>query len=134
MSEKQYLYGGVNYTSLIQAHTDNVRDTFRETAKLKLITSSEVWFSYLDKRNITVHTYRKEILDGLFFSITKEFLKDLDYFLARLEKEAPKVKNQAKEYSDLDLCYYEEISWNTFGRLKEDLEKSYLPFKVDLVY
>ena len=45
-----------------------------------------------------------------------------------------RVKNQAKEYSDLDLCYYEEIPWNTFSHLKEDLEKSYLPFKVDLVY
>jgi len=134
MSEKQYFYGEVNYTSLVKARnfladiiqnakndyektgtikafefcyelawrvmkkvltfhgidTDNVRDAFRETAKLKLITSSEVWFAYLDKRNITVHTYRKEILDSLFFSITQEFLKDLDYFLARLEKEAPK--------------------------------------------
>ena len=58
----------------------------RETAKLKLITSAEAWFSYLDKRNITVHTYRKEILDSLFFSITKDFLKDLDYLLAKLEK------------------------------------------------
>jgi predicted nucleotidyltransferase len=44
------------------------------------------------------------------------------------------VKGQAKEYSDLDLCYYEELPWNVFSRLKEDLEKSYLPFKVDLVY
>jgi len=45
-----------------------------------------------------------------------------------------RVKGQAKEYSDLDLCYYEEIPWSNFSSLKEDLEKSYLPFKVDLVY
>lgn len=45
-----------------------------------------------------------------------------------------RVKNQAKKYSDLDICYYEEIPWDTFSRLKEDLEKSNLPFKVDLVY
>ncbi|RHZ36212.1 DNA polymerase beta domain protein region [endosymbiont GvMRE of Glomus versiforme] len=45
-----------------------------------------------------------------------------------------RVKNQAKKYSDLDVCYYEEMPWNTFSHLKEDLEKSYLPFKVDLVY
>jgi Nucleotidyltransferase substrate binding protein like len=70
--------------------TDNARDVFRETAKLKFITSAEIWFSYLDKRNITVHTYRKEILDSLFFSITEEFLKDLDYFLEKLAKEGLK--------------------------------------------
>ena len=70
--------------------TDDARDVFREAAKLKLITSAEAWFSYLDKRNITVHTYRKEILDSLFFSITQEFLKDLDYFLEKLAKEGLK--------------------------------------------
>jgi hypothetical protein len=26
------------------------------------------------------------------------------------------------------------MPWNVFSRLKEDLEKSYLPFRVDLVY
>lgn len=132
--KKQYFYGQVNYSPLVQARnflaeivqnarndyekagtikafefcyelswrvmrkvltfhgidTDNARDVFRETAKLKLITGAEVWFSYLDKRNITVHTYRKEILDSLFFSITKEFLQDLDYFLTQLAQEAPK--------------------------------------------
>lgn len=45
-----------------------------------------------------------------------------------------RIKGQAKEYSDLDLCYQEEIPWDTFSRLKEELEKSYLPFKVDLIY
>jgi hypothetical protein len=45
-----------------------------------------------------------------------------------------RAKNQAREYSDLDICYYEEMPWNVFSRLKEDLEKSYLPFRVDLVY
>jgi hypothetical protein len=63
-----------------------VRDTFRETAKLKLITSSEAWFTYLDKRNITVHTYRKEILDSLFFSINPRFLKRLRLFFSQARK------------------------------------------------
>ncbi|CAI2180939.1 662_t:CDS:2 [Funneliformis geosporum] len=125
--ERKNLYGKVDYTSLVKARNflaeitqnalmkkvltfhgvdaDNARDVFREAARLKLITNS------------------------LFFSITKEFLKDLDYLLAKLEKE---VKNQAREYSDLDICYYEEMPWNVFSRLKEDLEKSYLPFRVDL--
>jgi len=45
-----------------------------------------------------------------------------------------RVKNQAKEYSDLDLCYFEEIPWNALSHLSEDFEQSDLPFKVDLVY
>ena len=45
-----------------------------------------------------------------------------------------RVKSQAKKYSDLDLCFYEEIPWNTLSHLKEDFEESDLPFKVDLVY
>jgi len=45
-----------------------------------------------------------------------------------------RAKGQAKEYSDLDLCYYEEIPWNVLSHLSEDFEQSDLPFKVDLVY
>lgn len=45
-----------------------------------------------------------------------------------------RTKNQAQEYSDLDLCYYEEIPWNILSHLSEDFEQSDLPFKVDLVY
>ncbi|CAI2181109.1 16275_t:CDS:2 [Funneliformis geosporum] len=41
------------------------------------------------KRNITVHCYRKEILDDLFTNTAKEFLEDLNYLLTQLEKEAP---------------------------------------------
>lgn len=45
-----------------------------------------------------------------------------------------RAKKQAQEYSDLDLCYYEEIPWNILSHLSEDFEQSDLPFKVDLVY
>ena len=45
-----------------------------------------------------------------------------------------RVKNQAKKYSDLDLCYQEQIPWNILSRIKGELEGSNLPFKVDLVY
>lgn len=45
-----------------------------------------------------------------------------------------RVKNQAKDYSDLDLCYQEEIPWNVLSHIDEDFEQSDLPFKVDLVY
>ena len=44
-----------------------------------------------------------------------------------------RVKNQAKKYSDLDLCFYEKIPWNVLSHIEEDFEESDLPFKVDLV-
>jgi uncharacterized protein len=43
-----------------------------------------------------------------------------------------RVKGQAEKYSDLDLCYQEEIPWNVLSHLQEDLEESNLPFKVEL--
>jgi hypothetical protein len=63
---------------------------------LNLIADAEVWFSYLEKRNITVHTYQKEILDDLFSNTAKDFLKDLDYLLKQLETEAPKYAPNEK--------------------------------------
>jgi len=45
-----------------------------------------------------------------------------------------RVKGKAKKYSDLDLCYREEIPWNVLSHIQEDLEESNLPFKVDLVF
>ncbi len=44
-----------------------------------------------------------------------------------------RAKGDARKYSDLDLCYQEEIPWNVLSHLQEDLEESNLPFKVDLV-
>jgi len=44
-----------------------------------------------------------------------------------------RVKNQAREYSDLDLCYHEAIPWNVLSHINEDFEQSDLPFKVELV-
>ena len=130
---KQYLYGDINYTSLIKARNTlsrilltsqneaekmgvvkaleicyelswkimtkilefrgveigAARDIFREAARLKLLDDAEKWFSYITKRNITVHAYQKEILDDLFANTAREFLIDLDYLLVQLEKEAP---------------------------------------------
>jgi len=65
------------------------RDVFREAARLKLLDDAEKWFAYIKKRNITVHAYQPEILDDLFANTAREFLTDLDYLLAQLEKEAP---------------------------------------------
>jgi predicted nucleotidyltransferase len=44
-----------------------------------------------------------------------------------------RVKNRAKKYSDLDLCFYGKIPWNVLSHIQEDFEESDLPFKVELV-
>ena len=43
------------------------------------------------------------------------------------------VKGTARKFSDLDLCYQEEIPWEVICQIKEDLEESDLSFFVDLV-
>lgn len=79
--KKILIFHGVEVTT--------ARNVFRESAKLKLLSDPEKWFSYLEKRNITVHSYRKEILDELFSNTAKEFLIDLDYLLKQLSQEVP---------------------------------------------
>ena len=44
-----------------------------------------------------------------------------------------RVKWFARQYSDLDLCYKEEISWEVISNLREKLINSNLPFIVELV-
>ena len=44
-----------------------------------------------------------------------------------------RVKGKAEKYSDLDLCYQDQIPLNILSRISEDFEESDLPFKVDLV-
>ncbi|CAH1761583.1 16481_t:CDS:2 [Entrophospora sp. SA101] len=79
MTKKQYLYGEVDYTSLVQA-----RNTLE-----KIFQAAHSEAEKMGTRNITVHAYRKEVLDDLFANTAKEFLQDLDYLLTQLEKQAP---------------------------------------------
>jgi len=44
-----------------------------------------------------------------------------------------RVKGTARKFSDLDLCYQEEIPLEIICQIKEDLEESDLPFIVELV-
>lgn len=41
--------------------TRNPRDTFREAAYQGIISNPEIWFSLVEKRNLTVHTYKEEV-------------------------------------------------------------------------
>ena len=44
-----------------------------------------------------------------------------------------RVKGTEKRFSDLDLCYKENIPSVVLFKLEEDFEESDLPFKVDVV-
>lgn len=44
-----------------------------------------------------------------------------------------RVKGMAYKYSDLDLCYREEIPLGVISRIEEEFEESNLPWKVELV-
>lgn len=44
-----------------------------------------------------------------------------------------RAKGTARKFSDLDVCFYEEIPWNILSHIEEDFEESDLPFKVELV-
>ena len=67
-----------------------VKNTFREAARLNLITNPDVWFEFLDARNLTVHTYKEEIARKVYKK-AKEFpplVKEL------LEKTKQYLKNE----------------------------------------
>ena len=44
-----------------------------------------------------------------------------------------RVKGNPKKFSDLDICYLEEIPLNILSNIKEDFEESTLPFTVDFL-
>lgn len=48
---------------------NNPRDVFREAAHLKLIDDPLIWFEFLRKRNLTVHTYNAETANEIFESM-----------------------------------------------------------------
>ncbi len=44
-----------------------------------------------------------------------------------------RVRGDQKKFSDLDICFFEDIPWSIRGHIKEDFEESRLPYQVDLV-
>lgn len=44
-----------------------------------------------------------------------------------------RITNKVKPFSDIDLLYFDNISNKEIFQLKDDLEESNLPYKVDLV-
>lgn len=62
----------------------NPRDVFREAAKQKLITDPTIWFEFINKRNLTVHTYNPDVAEDIYESLPL-FGKELDKFLQVLK-------------------------------------------------
>ena len=60
------------------------REVFREAAKQKIIEDPLVWFEFIKKRNLTVHTYNEECADEIFESLP-EFKKELDKVLEKIK-------------------------------------------------
>jgi len=62
------------------------KDSFRTAAQLGLIDKVEVWFDFLDARNLSSHVYSEEIANVVYRQI-KKFLPEVKKLLTRLRKE-----------------------------------------------
>lgn len=63
---------------------NNPRDVFREAAKHKFISDPTVWFEFIRKRNLTVHTYNADCANEIFESLPK-FQKELDDLIKNIK-------------------------------------------------
>ncbi len=59
------------------------RETFREAARIGLIHDPEVWFGFLEKRNLTAHTYQETQLAEIM-AVCPQFLTEVEAFLNTL--------------------------------------------------
>ena len=64
------------------------------------------------------------------FRIIKNILKKYPYAFYAY---GSRVKGNNRRFSDLDLCYRENIPIKIIAEIKEKLEESNLPYRVDLV-
>ena len=63
--------------------------------------------------------------------ILKDILKKYPYTFYAYGSRAT---GKNRKYSDLDLCYREEIPTKIISDIREELEESDIPFRVDLVF
>lgn len=61
------------------------RATFRAAALEGYIEDPEVWFKFIEKRNITVHTYQEDEADAVI-EIFPIFSKELSSFIKKIEQ------------------------------------------------
>lgn len=61
------------------------RDLFRESARLGLIDDPVVWFGFLESRNETSHTYKREVAERVHAQAF-QFVIQVRLFVERLEE------------------------------------------------
>ena len=61
------------------------REVLRLAAEAELIKDPEIWFEFMDKRNITSHTYDINVLDEIF-SLLPEFVEEFNDLINNLQK------------------------------------------------
>ncbi len=70
-------------------------------------------------------------------NLSDKELKLIKFILAKYPYQfyafGSRVKGKQKKYSDLDLCYKDQIPDSVITKIYEDFEESNLPFKVELL-
>ena len=68
--------------------TSTARDTFRSAQKIKIIDAPESWFSYLELRNKSSHTYAEPVAKEIY-SALPAFSKDVERVIEKLKALQP---------------------------------------------
>ncbi len=61
-----------------------IKTVFRDAARIEIINDPEEWFSYLEARNLTTHTYDLEVAEKVYQTV-KKFNNSLQMLLPKLE-------------------------------------------------
>lgn len=69
-------------------------------------------------------------LEQRYLKIVQEILQKYPYSFYAF---GSRTKKTHRPFSDLDLCFFEDIPWNVRAHIDEDFEESDLPFTVDVV-
>ncbi len=69
----------------IQIDEYRIKNIFRHAARIKLIVNTEAWFSYLNARNLTSHTYNVATAEEVY-KVAQAFMQDVERLLQNLEK------------------------------------------------
>jgi len=60
------------------------KDIFRTAAQFNLIEDAEIWFTFIKKRNETVHTYNRETAEKIF-RFLPSFQKEVEKFITKIQ-------------------------------------------------
>ena len=61
------------------------REAFRQAGRNGLITNVDQWLNFLDKRNLSSHTYNQQNVEDVL-SVFNNFSEALDIFISNLER------------------------------------------------